>query len=199
MKARMRKSLFAANANICFFTLVFMEILIIGIIIVALMAFLSTRIKRNAAQAFEAEIVEKDEFRITKPEGLMSPLDENSVYLFEARSREYGEEKISRGVRQAHAFLTVHPGLNFKAECKKAKQSVKKILSEKVLNEADGEKVYLLEGEKIEKEAPMIEFRKIIESKKQKKTYNLQISVLQPYRETHIHRINEMTNSFRLK
>lgn len=177
-----------------------MEILIIGIIVVALMIFISTKIKNSAAQAFESEIIERDEFRIIKPEGLMSPLDENSDYPFEARSREYGDDRISRNIRRAQAFLTVEKGLNFKAECKKAKQSVEKILSEKVLNEAGGdEKIFLLEGEKNEKEVSMIEFWKIIQSKKRKKTYHLRISVLQPYRDEYIHKINEMTNSFRLK
>jgi len=175
-----------------------MDIFIIGLVVVALMVFVSTKIKKSAARAFESEIIEKDEFRIVKPEGLMSPLDENSKYPFEARSREYGE-KISRNVWQAHAFLTVDKGLNFKAECEKARQTAGKILSEKIFNETEGEKICLIESEKIENEVPMIEFRKIIESRKQQKTYDLQISVLRSFREVYIHKINEMTNSFRLK
>lgn len=177
-----------------------MEILIIGFIIVALMVFVSTKIKNSAAQAFKAEIIERDEFSIVKPEGLMSPLEESSEYAFEAHSRECGGKESSRNIWQAQAYLTVAPGLKFKDECKKVKQSVEKILSEKTLNEANGdEKVYLMEGEKTENEVSMIEFRKIVESKRQKKTYNLRVSVLQPYREAFIHQINEMTNGFRLK
>ncbi len=176
-----------------------MEILIIGLIVVALMVFVSTKIKDSAARAFESEVIETDEFRIEKPEGLMSPLEGNSEYPFEARSREFGEEKISRNIWKAHAFLTVDKGLNFKAECEKARQSADKILSERIFDESDGEKVCLIESEKVENEVPMVEFRKIVESQKQKKTYDLRISVLQPYREAYIHKINDMTNSFRLK
>jgi hypothetical protein len=104
-----------------------MDIFIIGLVVVALMVFVSTKIKKSAARAFESEIIERDEFRIVKPEGLMSPLDENSKYPFEARSREYGE-KISRNVWQAHAFLTVDKGLNFKAECEKARQKARRFV-----------------------------------------------------------------------
>lgn len=176
-----------------------MEIFIIGLIVVAIMAFVSTKIKKVAARAFEPETIEKDEFRIFKPEGLMSPLSENSRYPFEARSRECGEQRGSRNIWRAHAYLTVDTGLNFKAECKKAKESVDKILSERILDETGGERVCLIESEKIEDEVQMIEFRKIIESRKQKKTYDLRISVLQPYREAYIHKINDMTSSFKLK
>jgi hypothetical protein len=66
-------------------------------------------------------------------------------------------------------------------------------------SQTEGEKICLIESEKIENEVPMIEFRKIIESQKQQKTYDLQISVLRSFRETYIHKINELTNSFRLK
>lgn len=176
-----------------------MEILIIGFIIVALMIFLSTKIKNSAARAFEPEIIEREEFTIVKPEGLMSPLEENSKYPFEARSRDFGNERNSRNLWQARAFLTVGEGLNFKAECEKARKSADKILSEKVFDEAGGERVCLLESEKTEDEVPIIEFRKIVESRKRRKTYDLQISVLQPLREVYIHKINDMTNSFRLK
>jgi hypothetical protein len=176
-----------------------MEILIIGLLLVALMVFVSTKIKTSAARAFESEIIERDEFKIVKPEGLMSPLDENSKYPFEARSREFGSEKNWRNVWQAHAFLTVDEGLKFKAKCDEARRAADKILSEKTFNENDGEKVCLIESEKTENEVPLIEFRKIVESRKRKKTYDLQISVLRPLREVYIHKINDMTNSFRLK
>ncbi len=176
-----------------------MEIFIVGIVVVALMVFVSTKIKKSAGQAFVPEFIEKDEFTIAKPEGFMSPLEGNSDFLFEAYSREYGEKK-TRNVRQAQAFLTVTNGLNFDGEGAKAKSLADKILSERVLGNASGdEKVFLLESEKTEDDFPMIDFRKIVESRKRQKTYNLQVSVLPPFRDVYIHRINEMINSFRLK
>ena len=52
-----------------------MEILIPGLILVGLMVWVSTRIKRNAAKAFEREEIETAEFSLTKPEGFLAPVD----------------------------------------------------------------------------------------------------------------------------
>lgn len=176
-----------------------MEIFIVGLVVVALMVFVSTKIKASAARAFEPEVVEKEEFIITKPRGFMTPVEANSGFAFEAYSREYGEKK-TRNTRQAEAFLTVADGLDFAAECEKARKTTDNILSERILDgAADGEKICLIEAEKSENAFPTIDFWKIVESKKLKKTYNLQVSVLKDYREIYIHEINEMANSFRLK
>lgn len=176
-----------------------MEIFLVGIVIVALMVFVSTKIKKSAAQAFVPEFIEKDEFTLTKPEGFMSPLEENFGYAFEAYSREYGEKK-ARNTWQAHAFLTVSENLNFDRECEKAKQSADKISSENFFaNDLKTEKIFLLESQRNENDIQMIDFWKIVESAKYKKTYNLQIAVLQSFREVYIDRINEMINSFHLK
>lgn len=176
-----------------------MEIFIVGILVVALMVFVSTKIKKSAAQAFVPEFIEKNEFTIAKPEGFISPLGDNSGYAFEAYSRDYGEKKM-RNIWQARAFLTVGENLIFNGECKKAKQSADKIMSENFFaDDAKTEKIFLLESERTEDGIPIIDFRKIVESAKYKKTYNLQITVLQPFREVYMDRVNEMINSFRLK
>jgi len=175
-----------------------MEILIVGVLVVALMVFVSTKIKKSAAQAFEPEFIEKDEFTISKPEGFLSPIEGRGEFLFEAYSREYGKED-ARNIWQASAYLTAVSGSNFKTECEKAKSSAVKIVSKKVLESSSDEKVFLLETEKTEKDFPMIEFWKIVESTERQKIYSLRISVLKPYREDYIDRIDEMTNSFRLK
>lgn len=175
-----------------------MEILIIGGILVLVMVVVSTKIKAKAALAFEPEIIERGGFKIVKPAGLMSPVRESSEYIFEAYSKNYGEKK-TRNIWQAHALLSVKDGLNFKSESEKARQAAGKIVSEKVFNEPNGEKVFLIESEKTENNAPLTEFRKIVESRRQKKTYNLQITVLRPYRENYIDEVNEMINSFQLK
>lgn len=175
-----------------------MEIFIVGGIVVALMVFVSTKIKQSAARAFVPELIEREEFKIAKPEGFMTPLDVRNGFLFEAYSREYGEKK-ARNIRRAQAFLTVVDFLNFDAECEKAKSSAGKVLSERVLGN-DDERVFLLESEaKGENNFPVVDFQKIVEIRRQGKTYNLKVSVLQPFREIYIHKINEMINSFRLK
>src|SRR4051794_7750972 len=68
-----------------------MEILIIGLILVALMVYASTRIKRTAAAAFERETIETDTYVIQKPEGYLHKLNGDPQFLFEAYSREFSK------------------------------------------------------------------------------------------------------------
>ena len=67
-----------------------MEILIVGVIVVALMVWTSTRIKRNAAAAFEAETIETDKFTLKKSTGWLSIVDPREPYLFEGYTKELG-------------------------------------------------------------------------------------------------------------
>ncbi len=83
-----------------------MEILIPGLILVALMVYASTRIKRTAAQAFEEETVETNEFSVFKPEGFLNVLNGDPKYLFEAYTKEFGVES-SGDIRRATAHITV--------------------------------------------------------------------------------------------
>lgn len=176
-----------------------MEIFIVGLVLVAVMVFVSTKIKASAAAAFEPEFVEKDAFTLTKPRGFMTPVESKNGFAFEAYSREYGEKKM-RNTRQAEAFLNVSDTLNFAAERAAARKTAGQILSERVLaGDASGEKVCLIEAESGADAFPTVYFWKIVESKKLKKTYNLKVSVLRDFRETYIHEINELINSFRLK
>lgn len=73
-----------------------MELLIPGLIIVALMVYASTRIKRSAAAAFEAEEIETDEFFIQKSEGFLHNLNGDPKYLFEAYSKEFSKADDKR-------------------------------------------------------------------------------------------------------
>lgn len=176
-----------------------MEILIVGGIIVLLMVAVSTKIKQSAAEAFVPEFVETDEFAISKPEGFMSPLnDESGRYIFEARSREYGEKK-TRNIWQAHAFLTAVSDSNFQSERERVKKSADKITSERILNDNSQGKICLLEIERAEENIALVEFYKIVESRARHKIYNLQISVLPPFRAVYIERVNEMIDSFGIK
>lgn len=67
-----------------------MELLIPGLILVALMVYASTRIKRSASQAFEAETVETDDFIIEKSEGFLNVIGGDPKLAFEAYSKEFG-------------------------------------------------------------------------------------------------------------
>lgn len=80
-----------------------MEIWIIGGIIVALMVYASTKIKRSAARAYERETVESDGFSILKPEDFLSPVE--TAYAFEAYSKEFGRGDAEE-IRQATITVT---------------------------------------------------------------------------------------------
>jgi hypothetical protein len=69
-----------------------MELLIPGLVLVALMIYASTRIKRTAAKAFEAETIETDEFVIQKPAGFLHNLNAAPDNVFEAYSKDFSSE-----------------------------------------------------------------------------------------------------------
>ena len=86
-----------------------MEILIPGLILVALMVYVSTRIKRVAADAYEEEQIETDVFAVTKPDGFIIIQSQDPAVIFAAYSKEYGIEDADR-FRQVAAELTFHKG-----------------------------------------------------------------------------------------
>ncbi|MBX3281109.1 MAG: hypothetical protein KF756_01390 [Acidobacteria bacterium] len=99
-----------------------MEILILGIILVALMAWASTRIKKNAAAAFDRETVTTPAFTIDKPEGMLHVLNGNPELEFEAYSKEFGTGVMSKMRLFRAEIKKLHPtGLAAKlAEIKKS-------------------------------------------------------------------------------
>ncbi len=176
-----------------------MEILIIGGFLVVIMVIVSTQIKRAAARAFEKEIIETDDFKIVKPAGLMNPIRSDSEYAFEAYSKEYGEKK-ERNIWRAQVYLTVSEGLNFSRASENARLETDKILSEEVVKDAPaGQKIRLLKSEKIEDKVSFYVFHKIVESEKQQKTFDLQVKILKAFQDEYLSRVEEMSNSFRLK
>lgn len=84
-----------------------MEILIPGLILVALMVWASTKIKRDAAAAFEPETIETDEFVIQKPDGFLHVVNDDSGLDFRAYSREYGKNELN-GERLAMIEAGIH-------------------------------------------------------------------------------------------
>lgn len=173
-----------------------MEILIIGGALVALMVYVSTRIKKSAARAYEREIVETEEFRLIKTEGFIIPVGENSEYVFEARSKDYGDDETHDFLRAA-IELSVFSNSDFETICRDGRQSFDKIISEEVSNSASAEQnICLLEGEKTDKEIPFYILRKIIESDDRRIIYDLKIAVLRDYREQYEDKAKETIKSF---
>ena len=176
-----------------------MEILIVGVVLVALMAFVSTKIKKSAASAFESEVIETEEFRIVKPEGFLNPINEDSEFAFEAFSKDSGKNE-AEVFRQARATISVFVDSKFEAICENAKKSGGQILSETFSEDAaQQQNICLVESEEIKNGVTVKSFRKIAENIQKQKVYELQISVLENYREDFSDRIGEMLESFVVK
>lgn len=91
-----------------------MELLIPGLILVALMVWASTRIKRNAAAAFDAETVDTEQFVIRKPEGFLHVLNDSSGLAFRSYSKEFGKVG-DRDVRRATIEIERHVGTDIES------------------------------------------------------------------------------------
>jgi hypothetical protein len=125
-----------------------MELLIPGLILVALMAYVSTRIKRSAARAFEAETVETDEFVIQKPEGFLNVLNGDPKFAFQAYSKEFGED-ADRNIRAATASLKIIQGSAIDDQVARIRSMPDEITNE--VSEVIGEKLYrVVEGQRTE-------------------------------------------------
>lgn len=83
-----------------------MELLIPGLILVALMVYASTRIKKTAAAAFDSETVESDDFVIQKPDGFLNKINRDEQFEFEAYSKEFGVDEAA-DFRQGSINLTI--------------------------------------------------------------------------------------------
>lgn len=177
-----------------------MEIFIIGIIVVIIMVVVSTKIKKDAARAFEAEMIEKEDFKIEKPEGFLYPLRDKTDFPFEAYSKFYGE-RSTRNIWRARTRLRISEGLNLQKLIKEIKNGEEKFISEKeFLDIPKSQKGIILRTEKTEEDEVSYKvLRKIIQSKKHNKTYELRTTILEPYGEEYTDKACEMMESFNVK
>ncbi len=165
---------------------------------IALLLFVSTKIRNAANDAYEPETVERDDFKIFKPEGYLTPVEWTKTVPFEAYTRELGERSMGR-LRKSLAKMTVSDGLNFDNLRKEIKANAPEFVSVNFdANAPDGQKICVIETKKTDDEITTVFFDKIVESRKQKKTFDLQISILEPYRDEFEERINKMFDSFKV-
>ena len=175
-----------------------MEILIIGGILVIVMVIVSTKIKKNAAAAYEPEFVKNDDFEIHKPEGFLYPLREIPDFPFEAYSKLYGD-KITRNIWRARVRLRISDGKKLDELVTHAKKE-EDFISEKVFDDIpENQRGIILRTGKIEDEIEYKLFRKIIEDSKENKTYELRTTHLEPYSQEYVDRTCEMMASFVVK
>lgn len=172
-----------------------MEILIAGLILVALMVYASTKIKKSAARAYEPEVIETDDFFILKPEGFINPLNGDNEFAFLAYSKEFGTGG-TEDIREASARISVYVDDNFDDICDRAKESVTEIISAKSY-QSGGSRHYIIAAESEENGKPIGVYFKIATN--DPKVYTLHISVLSEHKENYLRRIEEMIDSFVVK
>ena len=168
-----------------------MEILIPGLALVALMVYVSTRIKRSAAKAFDEEVVDTDEFTITKPEGLLVPIEESDL-SFAAYSKEFGTGDAG-SVRQLSAELRKYEGSTVEAVREAVVAAAIKLVSEQHLTGG----AMILETEESEKGILVEAERRLVE--KEGKVFELAVTALSETKEAQQRNIDTLLSSFEVK
>lgn len=172
-----------------------MEILIPGLILVALMVYASTRIKKNAALAYERETVETADFSIIKPDGFICPVDHDEKLIFVAYSKEYGRDDTDV-IRQASAELRRLDDANFDEVRERVKIDSVSVVSEDI-GILNGAKSCLIKTERIENGINLDAMHKIIAV--DGRIYWLTVTAIPEYKEDYSSKINELLDSFTLK
>jgi hypothetical protein len=168
-----------------------MELLIPGLILVALMIYASTRIKRSAAAAFDAETIETDDFIIQKPDGFLNVIGGDPQYAFEAYSKEFGG--LDENIRMGQAQLTVRPGVSID-------EGVTDIEGEVVsdIGEVISERHYrAVEAKRVVRGVDFRVFHKLAE--KDGKLYDFETTVFVEAPEDFLNKAEAMLTSFELK
>lgn len=124
-----------------------MELLIPGLILVALMAYASTRIKRIAAEAFEPETIDTPEFTFEKPDGFLNVLSLPAGLTLESYSKEYGVGH-AKNFRQARAEIRTFSDRKAADIVRSIEDSISK--ASKINEVIDGKKYTVIEGETVE-------------------------------------------------
>ena len=171
-----------------------MEILIPGLIIVALMVYASTRIKRSAAAAFDSEAIETDEFVINKPEGFLNNLNGDPKFALEAYSREYGV--AATDLRAGRVALTIRPASSIAIEVPRIMETDGEIVED--LSEMIGSHHYrLIETRRTDKTAECVVTYKLAENNS--KVYILEAVRLSETSDEFAGNLDAFVASFELK
>lgn len=169
-----------------------MELLIPGLILVALMVYVSTRIKRSAADAYQQERIDADEFSVTKPDGFIIIENEDAKVLFAAYSKDYGSEDAD-AVRQVSAKLKIHRGSSVERVVVPIKETAEHIIDERHLA---GHSV-VLETESLESGVPVETEYHFMQ--KGDDTYEFSVAALAETKEANLTEINTLLSTFELK
>ena len=167
-----------------------MEILIPGLILVALMAWASTKIKKRAADAFEAESVETEDYFVRKPEGFLHVIGSQS-HEFEAYAREFSAGEDSQTRR-----ATIEIDILRNTSLEDIRDMVRTNASESELRRDDGHVCEIIARE-MANQTPVTAFYKIIAAGD--KALRLRVAVVTEHRGEFEQRIDETLDSFTIR
>ena len=171
-----------------------MEFLIPGLILVGLMVWASTRIKRNAAKAFEREEIETADFSLTKPEGFLSIVDPPDGAAFSAYSKEFGIDGAEK-MRRSTAELRVFPNAQLSEIVERAKKGASTVLSEQT-GVIGGKKCANIVVERLEEGILLESHYNIVAGTEA--VYQLTVNVLSDNKDEFRSRVDELLTSFSL-
>jgi hypothetical protein len=163
-----------------------MELLVPGLIIVALMVYASTKIKRNSAKAFEEEKIEGDGFSLIKPDGFLHNLNVSRDCEFEAYSKEFGEDEAANRRRALLKLQLTTDDIG----------SVRKAIRATAESIAEDPESGVLEVERTDEGLPVNVFYRF--EKKNGKLFELQAVVLREHKDDYLRKIQRAFESFQL-
>ncbi len=168
-----------------------MEILIPGLILVALMVYASTRIKKSAARAYEPETIETEDFVINKPAGFLTVIGGDPQYAFESYSKEFGTDSASE-FRKATAHISV-----YNAGSRPAKRDAGDRIDSDVSKKIGGRSYRVTEARRTVKNVDFKVLRK--SGEKNGRIVKLEIVLLNETTDEFLRNIEAMLLSFELK
>ncbi len=170
-----------------------MEILIPGLLLVALMVYASTKIKKNAAAAYDKETVETDQFSITKPEGMIIPVESENGLLFEAFSKDFGVDEAGE-IRQITAAVRRYVGADIDELSSSIIQQYGDV-AEEIAGKIGEYRMMQLRFLRYEKNAEIRQTVKLVETNGA--VTELQVSALTSYDEINMAKVETMLDTFR--
>ena len=167
-----------------------MELFIPGLVLVALMVWASTKIKKRAADAFEAETIETANYTLRKPEGFLHVLNDPAHELY-AYSREFGAGAGSKA-RRATIEIEIFRSESLADVRNAIKSSATDV---EVVRETSSE--CELETDETANETSFRCFYKIVRS--ENAVYRLRFGTLAEHVNEYVDRINAALDSFSVR
>ena len=174
-----------------------MEILIIGGIFVGLMVYVSTRIKKSAAKAYEREEIETDEFYIVKPENFINPVSDENENVFVAYTKDFGTDAVEK-LRRVSVAVRAESDEDFEQARRSYEANGEKLIAEET-GDFEGGRVCYQKTESAVNAVELENTYKIIESRRRRKVYLLKIAVVGEYADDYAAAVDEILRSFTIK